>query len=212
MDETADAWRRYPTATVSDCLDRLHAVDAGLRRVAGEGVAGRAFTVQTAAGDSATLHLALMHAPPESVLVIDAGGHTRRAVWGGILTEAAQQRGIRGLVLDGVVRDLADIRNSGFAVFARGTCPAGPQKGFEGRWGEPVACGGVTVNTGDLILGDEDGIVVVPSDRIEHLSDAVAQRRNWEEELRVQLRRGAHSASLLGLLEPPGQLNRIHET
>lgn len=197
--DDADAWRHLPAATVSDCLGRMGAMDGGIRLLAGDGMAGRAFTVQTAAGDSATIHLALRQAPPDSVLVIAAGGHTARAVWGQLLTESARQRGVRGLVLDGVVRDLADLRASDFAVYARGACPAGPHKGFRGRWGQPVSCGGVTVQTGDVILGNQDGVVCVPSDRVTGLGKAVQQRREWEEQLRAQIRRGASSASLLGL-------------
>lgn len=202
MRDEADAWRQLPSATVSDCLDRLQAMDGGIRLLAGDGVAGRAFTVETAAGDSATLHLALQHAPPGSVLVVAAGGHVRRAVWGAILTEAAQRRGVRGLVVDGVVRDVTQLRASGFTVYARGSCPAGPHKGFRGRWDVAVSCGGVVVDPGDLVLGDADGVVVVPAGRAAEVAAAVAQRRRVEEQWRAGLRRGATTAELLGLVEP----------
>jgi len=200
--EDADAWRRLPTATVSDCLDRLQALDGAIRRLAGEGVAGRAFTVETAAGDSATLHRALADAPPGSVLVVDAGGHTRRAVWGAVLTAAARHRDVRGLVLDGVVRDLADLREQRFPVFARGACPAGPHKGFRGRWGHPVACGGVVVHSGDLVLGDADGVVVVPAAAVDGLAGAVGRRRATERRWLDGIARGVSTARLLGLTGP----------
>ena len=94
-----------------------------------------------------------------------------RAVWGAVLTEAARQGGIVGAVIDGVVRDLAQIRAGGFPLFARGSTPAGPHKGGRGSFGGIVQCGGVVVSPGDLVLGDIDGVVVVPAARV----DAVAR-------------------------------------
>lgn len=195
----ADAWRRLPTAVVSDCMDRLQAMDATIRLLAGDGLAGRAFCVETVAGDSATIHLALQDAPPDSVVVVAAGGHTGRAVWGGVLAAAARQRGVRGVVVDGVVRDLDELRGAGFPVYARGSCPAGPHKGFRGRWGVPIACGGTVVHPGDLVLGDTDGIVVVPASQTASLAAVVAERRRAEEHWRQEIRGGRTTAELLGL-------------
>lgn len=202
-----DVWRQFPTATISDCLGRGQAMDAGIRRLSSGSLVGPAFTVQTAAGDSSTIHRALASAPSGSVLVVDAAGHTARAVWGFVLTVAAQQRGIEGLVLDGVVRDMAALHSVDFPVFARGTCPAGPHKGFAGRWGQRIACGGVVVSPGDLVVGDDDGVVIVPGDEVEALPVAIRRRQREEERWRAQIRAGQSSAELLGLpdLRPPEQ-------
>lgn len=213
-DDLATRWAGLAAATISDCLDRLQAMHAGVHRVSGGDVFGPAFTIETCAGDSATIHLALEVAPAGSVLVIDAGGHLGRAVWGNVLTVAARHRGVRGVVLDGVVRDLDQLRAAEFPVYARGACPAGPHKGFSGRSGAPVQCGGVVVATGDLVVGDADGVVVVPASRIDGFPEAVQARVIDEERWMSSVRDGHSTASLLGLTGSPsqGQVTALEET
>lgn len=198
-DELETRWAGLAAATISDCLDRLQAMHAGIHRISGCNVLGPAFTIETCAGDSATIHRALEVAPAGSVLVIDAGGHVGRAVWGNVLTEAARHGGIRGVVIDGVVRDLDQLLAAEFPVYARGVCPAGPHKGFAGRWGIPVQCGGVVVAAGDLVVADSDGVVVVPKSRIVGLPDEVQDRMIDEKRWISSVRDGHSTASLLGL-------------
>jgi 4-hydroxy-4-methyl-2-oxoglutarate aldolase len=197
------AWQGLPTATISDCLQRLQAMHAEIRPLSGENLLGHAFTIETGAGDSATLHRALQVVPSDRVLVIDAGGHTARAVWGHVLTVAAMHRQVRGIVVDGVVRDVASIRATGFPLYGRGTCPAGPHKGFEGRWGQPIQCGGVVVANDDLVVGDDDGVVVVPASRIEVTHKAVIAVQERERQMLEDVRDGRATADLLGLNYPP---------
>lgn len=192
-------WANVATATVSDCLDRLHAMHAGIRRISGSGVFGPALTVATCAGDSATIHRAIEVAPAGSVMVIDAAGHPGRAVWGEILAAAARQRGVRGVVIDGVVRDAAALRAAAFPVYARGSCPAGPHKGFEGNWGAPIQCGGIVVATGDLVIADDDGVVVVPASRVTGLRAAVNARMVKEQKIMNSIREGGSTARMMGL-------------
>lgn len=191
-------WRGLATATIADCLGRHNLVSARVRLLSGDGVIGRAFCVRVMPGDSRSLHEALDHVPPGRVLVVDAGGYADRAVWGGILTVAAQQRGVRGLVVDGAVRDLADIRELGFPLYAVATTPAGPHKSGGGVWGGTVSCGGAVVATGDLVVGDLDGVTVVPwADRARVLAaaqDRVARERAWLAEIRA----GRRSSELFG--------------
>ena len=205
MENLSDRWSGLPTATISDCLDRLQAMHAGIHRVSGGDLLGPAFTIETCAGDSATIHRAIEVAPSGSVLVIDAGGHLGRAVWGNVLTVAALQRGVRGIVLDGVVRDLEALREVDFPVFARGTCPAGPHKGFVGRWGVPVQCGGIVVTSGDVVVGDADGVVIVPGSRIDGLPEAVEARVIEEDRWMSMIRDGHTTATFLGLNGISGQ-------
>lgn len=190
-------WQHAASATVSDCLDRSGAMDGGIRLLSGQRLLGPAFTVRTVTGDSATTHRALREAPPGHVLVLSAEGGMERAVWGAVLTEAARQGQIVGAVIDGVVRDLAQIRDLGFPLFARGATPAGPHKGGQGTWGGVVQCGGVVVAPGDLILGDADGIVVVPAARIEHVARDVVERMRAEETWIERIRAGEKSADIL---------------
>ena len=199
--DLSDRWAGLPTATISDCLDRLQAMHAGIHRVSGGDLLGPAFTIETCAGDSATIHRAIEVAPSGAVLVIDAGGHLGRAVWGNVLTVAARQRGVRGVILDGVVRDLEALQGTDFPVFALGACPAGPHKGFVGRWDVPIQCGGVVVNSGDMVVGDADGVVIVPSSRIDGLPEAVAARIIQEDRWIKMIHDGRSTATFLGLSE-----------
>ena len=153
----------------------------------------------TGTGDSSSIHRALTDAEPGSVLVVDAQGGTARAVWGAVMTTAAIERGIVGAVIDGAVRDIDEIASMDFPVFARATCPAGPHKGFRGVHGVPVQCGGVVTNPGDIVVGDADGVTVVPADRAEaalaEVEAVVARERQWL----ARIRAGETSAEILGL-------------
>ncbi len=192
-------WDLLPTATISDCLDRSAAMDSGIRLLSGERVVGPAYTVRASLGDSALTHRALAGAPPGHVIVVAAEGSLTRAVWGGVLSEAAAAAGIVGAVIDGVIRDLSVIRAFGFPVWGRGTCPAGPLKRGPGAIGVAVSVGGVVIAPGDLIVGDADGIVVVPAARIPTVLDEVRERMRLEEEWLERIRAGETSAHILGL-------------
>ena len=176
-----DVWKGIATANLSDVVGRVGAMDGGLRRLCGTQMAGPAHTVMTATGDSSSIHRALVDADPGSVLVVDAQAGTARAVWGAVMTAAAIERGIVGVVIDGAVRDIDEIASSGFPVFARATCPAGPHKGFRGAHGVTIQCGGVVVKPGDIIVGDADGVTVVPAaqadDAVAAVESVVARER-----------------------------------
>jgi regulator of RNase E activity RraA len=131
--------------------------------------------------------------------VIDAQGAAGRAVWGGVLTAAAMARGVVGAVVDGVARDLDEIAASGFTLFARGTCPAGPHKGFRGAFGVIVQCGGVVVGPGDIVVGDSDGVSVVPAGQAAAALAAVERISATEKSWLERIRRGESSAAILGL-------------
>lgn len=193
------AWEGVSAALISDCLDRFQTMDSGVNRVSGTGLIGTAFTMQTVVGDSATVHRGVAQAPPGAVLVIDAGGYSDRAVWGEILTLVAQSRGLAGAVIDGAVRDIESIRSAGFPLFARAIVPAGPHKGGGGRIGVTIDCGGVVVACGDLILGDIDGVAVVPADQIGATLAAARDRQQREQEWIARIRAGESSTTVLGL-------------
>lgn len=194
-----EQWLRLPTASISDAMGRLGAMDGGIRRLSGAGVAGLAYPVWTGAGDNSTIHRALSSAPARSVLVIDAEGHHGRAVWGFILTVAARHRQLAGVVVDGAVRDIDEIRSTGFPVYARGVCPAGPHKGFEGRFGNAAQCGGVAVTSGDVVVGDADGVVVVPSARANAVYRDTKKRVADEADWIQRIEAGQSTLDVLGL-------------
>jgi 4-hydroxy-4-methyl-2-oxoglutarate aldolase len=129
-------------------------------------IAGPAFTVRTAQHDNLMLHAAIYRAEPGDVIVVEAGDD-EMAVAGGNVCAVAQRRGVAGFVIDGVVRDVAESRANGFPLFARGLSPIPGGKEGPGEINSAIRCGGITVNPGDLVVADEEGIVVVPGARAE---------------------------------------------
>jgi regulator of RNase E activity RraA len=201
-DETLAAWREIPTAVISDDLNRTATMQAAIKPVGpGMGFAGQALTAQTMVGDNGTLHYALTKAWPGAVLIVDARGHEETAVWGGILVAAALARKISAVVIDGAVRDVAELRESGVAVYARAVVPNGPHKGFGGSVNSPVQCGGVPVNPGDVVVGDEDGVVVIRPDQLPGLMERCQARIQKEEAFLEKIKAGVSTVELMGL--PP---------
>jgi 4-hydroxy-4-methyl-2-oxoglutarate aldolase len=163
--------------TLAEVLGRDQVMDIGIRPLwlPGDRVAGPAFTVRCAPGDNLMLHAAIYRAEPGSVIVVQAGD-VDYAMAGGNVCAIAQRRGIAAFVIDGVIRDLAEVREMRFPVFARGVIPIPGTKAAVGPLGEPVRCGGVIVYAGDLVVADEEGVVVVPAARREQvLPDARAK-------------------------------------
>lgn len=195
-----ERWRDIPPAVASDCMNRSH-VMAGAIKPVGEGMAivGQARTVACMVGDNSALHRAIALARPGEVLVVDAGGFADTAIWGGIMTRAALQRGIAGLVVDGAVRDVAEIRALGFACFARAVVPAGPHKGFGGIIDGAIACAGCPVGPGDLVLGDDDGVCVVPLARASAILAASLAKIAQEEQTNADTLSGKLPADGMGL-------------
>ena len=200
-DELA-VWRGAEAAAVSDCLERSQAMDAGIQPLdPGMQVVGQARTVRCMAGDNSALHAALEICEPGDVIVADAGGYLGNAVWGGLMTEAARRKGIAGLVIDGAVRDRSEIVAAAFPCFARGTVPAGPHKNFGGAIDGPVACGGVAVHPGDLVVGDGDGVTIVPLSRLAAVRTAYAALKEKEARALAAHDAGGSLADIYGVPE-----------
>jgi RraA family protein len=157
------AFKSIPTAIVSDNMNRLFAGGPELRPVHRHGaLCGAALTVRTRPGDNLMVHKALDLAQPGDVIVVDAGGDTTNAIIGEIMWSYAKSRGVAGFVIDGSVRDTAVLAAGDLPVYARGATHRGPYKDGPGEIGVPVSVGGMTVSPGDIILGDEDGILAIP--------------------------------------------------
>lgn len=162
-----------PTANIGDAMDRLGALDSRIQATwPGAKVAGPAFTVWTRAGDNAAIHAALRIAEPGDVIVVNGQGDESRALLGELIGGWAAAAGIVGFVLDGAVRDAADLAEIGIPVFARACTPAGPYKHGPGRLGVTIAVGGVAISLGDIVVGDADGVVVVPQADAEAVATA----------------------------------------
>ncbi|MEU6348713.1 RraA family protein [Streptomyces sp. NPDC047072] len=166
-----------PTTTLADLLGRERVMDIGIRPLWGPvpRIAGPAFTVRCAPGDNLMLHAAIHRAQADSVIVVESGD-LDYALAGGNVCAVAQRRGIAGFVVDGVIRDLAEVRESGFPVFGRGVVPIPGTKKAVAPLGGRVRCGGVRVEAGDVVVADEEGVVAVPAARREDvLADARAK-------------------------------------
>ena len=164
-------------------------------------VSGPAFTVQGAPGDNLALHHALSAAAPGEVIVLAVSGERRVAHCGEIVAIAARERGIAGIVLDGAVRDRAEIAALGFPVFFRGSSPRGPGKSGPGALGVPVELDGVSIHPGDLVCADADGIAVVAAADVEAVKAAVAALEAREQEIMAEIRNGRSTVELFELEE-----------
>ncbi|GAB5077523.1 RraA family protein [Arthrobacter sp. AD-310] len=164
---------KLPAANIGDAMDRLGVADSAIQAVwPGARLAGPAFTVWTRPGDNKGIHQALKLARPGDVIVVAGGGDESRALLGELIGERAISAGIAGFALDGAARDAETLGEIGMPVFARATSPAGPYKDGPFRLSTAVAFGGVPVLPGDVIVGDSDGVVVVPRELAEKVADA----------------------------------------
>ena len=162
--ETIAAFRAVPVAVAGDCLGRCIGT-IGMKAYHGDVTAvlcGPAFTVRVRPGDNLMLHKALLTARAGDVIVVDGGGDVTQALIGGLMRTTAMARGIAGFVIDGAIRDVAEWAVDGaLPVFARGHTHRGPSKDGPGEINVPIACAGLVVQPGDLILGDADGVIAI---------------------------------------------------
>lgn len=186
------AFRAVPVAVAGDCLGR--SVGAmGLRSYNSEintVLCGPAITVRVRPGDNLMIHKAMMMAKPGDVIVIDGGGDLTQALVGGLMRATALARQLGGFVIDGAVRDLVEWAEDGIAIFARGHTHRGPSKVGPGEINIPIACAGLAIQPGDLILGDADGVIAVPSADVSDLLPKVRAHLDKEAKIRAENKQG----------------------
>ncbi len=180
-----------PVANVSDCMSRMTAGGARLRPMhAGGRMAGPALTIKTRPGDNLMIHKALQMAQPGDVIVVDAGGDLTNALVGEIMVGDAVQQGLGGFVMNGAIRDAGALRAGAFPVFAAGITHRGPYKDGPGEINVPVAIDGMVIEPGDLVIGDEDGLLCVPFDDVERLLAAARQKQRVEDKMVADIQAG----------------------
>jgi regulator of RNase E activity RraA len=161
--ELVDAFRVVPTAHASDCMGRSVGA-TGLRPFHGNApMCGIAITVRARPGDNLMIHKALAIAEPGDIIVVDGAGDLTQAVFGGLMRTTAMVKKLGGLVVDGAVRDTIEFAEGGFACFAKGAVHRGPGKEGPGEVNVSIACAGMVVHPGDLMLGDSDGVICIPA-------------------------------------------------
>lgn len=194
------AWADIPPAIAGDCMNRQNVMAGRISPVAaGMHFVGQARTIASVAGDNAAMHTIINMLRPGEVLVIDAENFDNRAVWGGILNSRAMLQKINGVVVDGAVRDIAELRDMPLPVFASATSPAGPHKGWGGSIDDVISCGGVSVTPGDIILADDDGVTVVPLARAESVLAEAQKKVQFEADVLEKLARGEDTSNLFPL-------------
>jgi 4-hydroxy-4-methyl-2-oxoglutarate aldolase len=169
--EQVERFRGAPTSFIVDAMNGTGALDWRIKPLVGRSLVGVALTCDCGPLDNLAFMAALAECRPGDVLVVATGGYVGAAVTGDLLIGVARNRGAAGFVTDGLVRDLDDLETVGLPVFALGVTPNSPQRRGPGSVGLPVVCGGVSIASGDVVVGDRDGVVVVPRARIAETLD-----------------------------------------
>jgi regulator of RNase E activity RraA len=189
-------FRDLPAANVSDMMSRMTAAGPRLRPMHAGGVlAGPAFTVKTRPGDNLMVHKAIAIAEPGDIIVVDAGGDLTNAIIGELMLAQMVKRGLGGIVINGSIRDVAAIRAQGFPVFAAGVTHRGPYKDGPGEINVPVAIDGMVIEPGDLVLGDDDGLVSVPFAEVEAVYQATVKKAAAEAQQMQAIKAGTYDGS-----------------
>lgn len=197
-----DGFRTAAAAVISDNLERLPGV-VGLQPYHKRGgvMVGTAFTVRTRPGDNLTIHEALEHVRPGDVLVVDGGGDLSRALIGEIIVQIAIWKQLAGLVIDGAIRDVAAVAQLAMPCYARGVTHKGPYKDGPGEINVPLTVGGMVIQPGDIVVGDEDGVVAFPQAIAPDLIQAVRAQELREAEMI----RSIHEGRYKGAYGKPGK-------
>ena len=190
----AHEFLEIPVSNVSDCMSRMFAGGARLRPMhQGNPMAGPALTVRVRPGDNLMVHKALQLAVPGDVIVVDGDGALTNALIGEIMSSIAQSQGVAGIVINGAVRDARALRESTFPVFAAGVTHRGPYKDGPGEINTTIAIDGMVFAPGDLVLGDEDGVLCVPIDQAEAVLTAARNKVAVEAQMMAEIASGTYS-------------------
>lgn len=203
-----EKFKNIPTPILSDVMGRYRCMDNSIRPVYESArIVGTALTVKTYPSDNLMIHAGVKLAEPGDVLVVDAGGFTNAGLWGELLTLAAQMREIKGLVIDGGIRDCKEIEEMDFPVFSKGINARGGYKNNPGSINCTISCGGISVNPGDIIVGDENGVVVVPLENAYQVYEKAIDKLKAEEVIREKMNEGIELFDILNLKEQLEKLN-----
>lgn len=198
--EVVEAFEDVPSTIASDVTGNVgFEMDAGIEPAYdGIDVAGTAVTVKAAPGDNLIIHKAITLAEPGDILVINCDGYTSTGHIGELMCTSCQANGLAGIVIDGGYRDRRELGEMEFPVYGRGTNPRGPLKQDPGSINVPVSCGGVSVDPGDVVVGDDDGITVVPRESAADVLELAHGKMEAEDAVREEVETGAYLFELNG--------------
>jgi len=202
-----EAFRGLPVANIDDCMERLACVDSCIRPINDSPLLGVAFTIKAPAGDNLLFLKALDLAKPGDILVVSNEGNTTRSVCGEIMSAYAKSRGIAGFIVDGCIRDSEELAKlHDFPVYYRGITPNGPYKNGSGEINFPVSFAGQVICPGDIIVGDQNGIIVIKPEEAADLAKAAKAVHEKEDRQKADIAAGKGFAR--PFMEPT--LERIH--
>ena len=182
--ETVEAFRGKASSNLADAMGRFHFMDPGIVNRTGLPLCGVAVTVNVRPGDNLMVHKALEVARPGDVVVVSTNGNTTSAVFGEIMATTAVGAELGGIIVDGAIRDVDGLQALGLPAFSRSVTPGGCDKDGPGEINVPIACGNTPVFPGDIVVGDDDGIAVVPREDAAEVLDLV---RGLEEREKTRI-------------------------
>ena len=178
-----EKFRSLPVANISDSMNRLTAGGPRLRPYHAGGVlCGPALTVKSRPGDNLMMHMALNLAVPGDIIVVDAGGDLTNSITGERMLAYAERKGFGGVVIDGAIRDVAYVRQRNFPVYAAGVSHRGPYKDGPGEINVPISLDGMVIEPGDLVIGDEDGLLCIPFEQVAAVYEIAYVKHKGEAE------------------------------
>jgi 4-hydroxy-4-methyl-2-oxoglutarate aldolase len=196
-EELVAPFKDFGAATVYEAAGRIGSVDPSIKPLSmNMRLLGAALTVRCHPKDNLMLHKALQIAQPGDIIVAATDGYPNAGYFGDLMTTSAMARQVGGLAIDGCVRDSTEIIEMGFPIFCRGTCMRGTVKKTLGSVNHPVLFGDVVVNPGDLVLGDNDGMVIIPQSNLEEVLEATRLRVEKEKEKAAALKQGISGVEL----------------
>jgi len=196
--ELVEAAGKFQAAILADVAGRRGTLNGRVKPLAPTmKVAGPAVTVEVRPGDNLAIHAALAVAKPGDVIVVDGKGDVSCALIGEIMATQAHATGIAGFVIDAAVRDSHELAQGEFPVFSAGLNPCGPTKSVAGRVNFPISVAGASVNPGDLIVGDADGVVVIPKDDVARIVELAQKKLDAETARIAAIRKGDTRAGWL---------------
>lgn len=187
---TVDAFRGAASSTVADAMGRFGFMDPAVESRTGVGLCGLAITVRCRPGDNLMLHKALELASAGDIVVLDTCGNRTSAVFGELMGKTAVARQLGGLIVDGAVRDVDHLTSMRFPVYSRTVCPGGCDKDGPGEINIAISCGGVVVSAGDVVVGDRDGVAVVPRAHADEVLKLLGQVMQREQARVAEIERG----------------------
>lgn len=212
-EELVAEFKGIPTPILSDVTTKYeNTMSSAIEPIAGNiSMAGTAFTVKTYPGDNLMAHKALTMAEAGDVLVIDANEYTEAGLVGELFSTSCQHHGLHGTVIDGAARDVEEIDELGFPVFARGTSPKGSYKAHPGSINVPIACGGLVVEPGDIIVGDGEGVVAVKPHHAEAVLKDAQAKLDDEDATLERIQNGEYIYDIAGFGDQYEELDIVEE-